>query len=131
MIKQSLEEILKEIAEEIYPFLHSPTPDDPYLIEQRGANLQSYIARLTKMISDCKFWKDIAIHQAILDSRGQVAQTVMNKFCEAKCQHENYAVNVIDGLIKKCYAENDWNRTLLSKAKAEYIASQQSRQNPH
>ena len=128
-MKDSLEEILTEIIEEIYPFLHSPTPEHPELIEQRGANLQSYIARLTKMLSDCKYWKDIAIHQAVLDNKGKVAQTIMNKFCESECKDENYAINMVDGLIKKCYAENDWNRTLLSKAKAEYIASHQSRGN--
>ncbi len=45
---QPIEEILKEITEEIYIFLHQQTPEDPNVIEARGASLQSYIARLVK-----------------------------------------------------------------------------------
>ena len=127
---QPIEEILKEITEEIYIFLHQQTPEDPNVIEARGASLQSYIARLVKMLADCKYRKDIALHNVIKVNHKEVGSTVMKSYCESECQDENYMVTLVDGLLKKCYAENDWNRTLMSKAKEEYRVNNQPKSNP-
>ena len=116
---EDFNEIVKEVQEEIVSFLYEPIPDDPEMIEQRGSILQSYMARLSKMLADVKYRQDMAIVYHGRESKGEVAATVMNSFVKAKCADENYMVTLIDGLLKKCYAENDWNRTLISKAKEE------------
>jgi len=119
---QGIEEmdiIIQEVQEEIVSFLYEPTPDDPEMIVQRGNQLQSYMGRLTKMLADVKYKQDMAIVHHARDSKGEVVGTVMNSFVKAKCSNQNYMVTLIEGLLKKCFAENEWNRTLVSKAKAE------------
>jgi len=116
---ESIESILKEVQEEIVPFLFEPTPDDIEKIIARGNQVQAYMGRLSKMLADAKFYQDHAIIYNSNESKGFVVSTVMNSYVRAKCAGENYLVTLIDSLLKKCYSENDWNRTLVSKAKAE------------
>lgn len=118
---------MTELDQEIIPFLYEPVPDDPAVIEARGSQLQSYMARLSKMLTDAKYYQDHAIVSHARESKKEVPSTVMNSFVKAKCANENYLATLIESLLKKCYAENDWLRTLLSKAKEEIKVNQQNR----
>lgn len=117
---EDFDKIVKEVQEEITSFLYEPTPDDPEMIVQRGNILQSYMGRLSKILADVKYRQDIALVHHARESQREVVSTVMNSYVKAKCTDENYMVTLIEGLLRKCYAENDWNRTLVSKAKEEY-----------
>jgi hypothetical protein len=112
--------IVSELNEEIVKFLHTETPDDPEAIVDRGNKLQSYMGRLSTMLADAKYYQDNAFVHYANDSKGMVASTAMSGFIKARCKDENYLVNLLENLLKKCYSENEWNRTLISKAKEEF-----------
>jgi len=117
---EDFNEIVKEVQEEITSFLYESTPEAPEMIVARGNQLQSYMGRLSKMLADVKYRQDMAIVYHARESKSEVVSTVMNSYVKAKCSDENYMVTLIEGLLRKCYAENEWNRTLISKAKEEY-----------
>lgn len=119
------ENIIKDIEEVIYPFLAEPISEEPSIIESRGSILQAHIATLVKYLADSKYYLDQKIQVVVPDNKGKVAQPVMRIYCESLCEDENYLHNLIGGLLDKCYKENDWNRTLLSKAKEEYRINNQ------
>ena len=125
---EDIDKIIKEVQEEITSFLYEPTPDDSEMIIQRGNQLQAYMGRLSKLLADVKYRQDMALVYNTRESKGEVVGTVMNSYVKAKCTDENYMVTLIDGLLRKCYAENEWNRTLVSKAKAEMQTYNQSKE---
>lgn len=115
--------IVSELNEEIVLFLYESTPDDPESIVARGNKLQSYMGRLSTMLADAKYYQDNAFIHFASTTKGQVASTAASGFIKANCKDENYLVNLIENLLKKCYSENEWNRTLISKAKEEFRVS--------
>ena len=123
---QDINEIAKELQEEIVDFLSEPTPDDPETIIMRGGQLQAYMGRLSKMLADAKYYQDNALVHYAEESKGKVASTVMNSYVKALCKSENRLVTILEKLLEKCKCENDWNRTLISKAKEEYKLNQSS-----
>lgn len=116
-------EIIDVIEKEIYPFLAEPISEEIDIVISRGDILQSYIAILVKYLADAKYYLDQKIKKVVPENKGAVSQPVMRMFCEAQCEDENYLFGLIKGLLEKCYAENDWNRTLVSKAKMEKVIS--------
>lgn len=121
------DQIVSELNEEIVYFLNEQTPDIPDLIIERGNKLQSYMARLSTMLADAKYYQDGAFILNARESKGDVASTAMSGYIKAKCKDENYLVTLIENLLKKCYSENEWNRTLISKSKEEFRVSNSNR----
>jgi hypothetical protein len=121
--------IAKEIYEEIVHFLEEPTPDEVESIISRGNQLQSYMGRLSVMLADAKYYQDNALVYHAENAKGMVSSTAMNSYVKALCKDENRLVNIIEKLLVKCQAENDWNRTLVSKAKVEYEANRNNNGN--
>lgn len=115
--------IVSELNEQIVQFLNEETSDDPESIVARGNKLQSYMARLSTMHADAKYYQDNAYEHHAIETKGQVSSTAVSGFIKAKCKDQNYLVNLTENLLKKCYSENEWNRTLISKAKEEYRVS--------
>lgn len=122
---------VSELNEEIVHFLNEETPDDPESIIARGNKLQSYMARLSTMLADAKYYQDNALEHWAIETKGQVGSTAVSLFIKAKCKDQNYLVNLCENLLKKCYSENEWNRTLISKAKEEYRVSNSTQNVPN
>ena len=114
---------VSELNEEIVLFLNEETPDDAESIIVRGNKLQSYMARLSTMLADAKYYQDNALEHWAIETKGQVGSTAVSLLIKAKCKDQNYLVNLVENLLKKCYSENEWNRTLISKAKEEFRVS--------
>lgn len=127
----NFDQIVSELNEEIVLFLHETTPDDAESIIERGNKLQSYMGRLSTMIADAKYYQDNAYIHFASTTKGQVASTAVSGFIKANCKDENYLVNLIENLLKKCYSENEWNRTLISKAKEEFRVSNSTQNVPN
>jgi hypothetical protein len=117
--------IIKDIEEVIYPFLAEPISEEVEIVIARGNILQSYIASLVKYMADAKYYLDQKIKKVIPENKGAVSQPVMRMYCESLCEDENYLFGLIKGLLDKAYSENDWNRTLVSKAKMERAVNNQ------
>ena len=121
---------VSELNEEIVLFLNEETPDNPESIVVRGNKLQSYMARLSTMLADAKYYQDNALERWAIETKGQVGSTAVSLFIKAKCKDQNYLVNLIENLLRKCYSENEWNRTLISKAKEEFRVSNSTQNVP-
>jgi hypothetical protein len=123
---QPAEQILKE-CEAIQSFLEAEYPaDNPTACEAKGSDLEIYLARSGKMLSDAKYWQDqfqnSAISETIKEALGQQkvwSTTIINKKIEALCKDYNYLVNWCDRINRCCTHQLDFIRTMISKHKAE------------
>lgn len=127
----NFDDTVSELNEQIVHFLNEETPDDPESIIVRGNKLQSYMARLSTMLADAKYYQDNAFEHWAIETKGQVASVAASGYIKAKCKDQNYLVNLIENLLKKCYSENEWNRTLISKAKEEFRVSNSTQNVPN
>lgn len=115
--------IIDHIEEEIYAFLAEPISEEPEVIIERGNVMHSYMAILSKYYADSKYYSNQAMLDAIKKCKEEkIPQGLHARFCDASIANEQQLVDLIKGLLEKCYKENDWNRTLVSKAKVEYSA---------
>jgi hypothetical protein len=123
---QSLDQILKE-CEAIQSFLEADyDSDNPTACEAKGKDLDAYLARSGKMLTDAKYLQDECVNSAItatlkeaLSQQKIWSTTLINKKIDALCKDYNYAVNWCDRLNRSCTHSLDFIRTLISKHKAE------------
>lgn len=124
------DKIITHIEEEIYPFLSEPISEEPEVVIERGNMMHSYMAILAKYNADAKFHANQAMLEAIKKCREEkIPQGLHARYCDASIATETQLVDIIAGLLKKCYCENDWNRTLVSKAKEEINANKKNNGN--
>lgn len=120
----SLDELEKE-AIEIDKYLNITCSDDVNEAVERGNQLSVYMARTGKMLADAKYWQDIkfdASTEEVAKGNISLSPAIMKKFIESKCLHENFLVNWITRLNATCTHQQEFMRTLISKAKAEMNA---------
>lgn len=88
----------------------------------RGNYCAASIARTGKLLSDAKIHKDRKLNSELIKEMKKIVNlpaTTANKYVDALCVNENYAVNWSERLNRTCTHQLDWCRTLISKAKAE------------
>jgi hypothetical protein len=131
---QQYDQILKECSD-IQAFLEADYPsDNPAACEQKGRDLETYMARSGKMLADAKYWQDqfqnSAISDTIKEALGQQkvwSTTIINKKIESLCKEYNYLVNWCDRINRSCTHQLDFIRTLISKHKVELQQSNYGR----
>jgi len=91
----------------------------------RGNYCSAQIARTGKLLADAKIHKDRKLNSGIVQEMKKIIHlpaTTANKYVDALCVNENYAVNWCERLNRTCTHQLDWCRTIISKAKAEMTA---------
>ena len=100
--------------------------DNPAACEDRGMQAEAYMALTSKMLADAKYHQDMFTNSAIastieeaLKAQKVWSTSIINKKIDALCKDYNYLVNWCDRLNRSCTHALDFQRTLISKHKAE------------
>jgi hypothetical protein len=123
---QQPDQILQE-CKSIQLYLEAEYPaDNPTACEQRGADLEVYMARSGKMLADAKYWQDEFTNSAITNTLKEAlsqqkiwSASIINKKIDALCQPYNYTVNWCERINRSCTHSLDFMRTMISRHKEE------------
>lgn len=120
--------IYSQVLEEcksIQDFLEITMSDDPIEAEERGKQLQVYMARTGKMLADAKM---VLNHKKSLDimnilretaRHAGATSTAINELIKAVCKDEQYIVDWVERLNKTCTHQLDFCRSLMANSRAE------------
>ena len=117
----AIEDLQRE-AQGIQDFLEISVSDNPEEVVQRGNDLSVYIARTGKMCADAEYHRDAVLNSEavrILKEQAAAPASVINKMIDAACKETNYLVKWCDRLNRTATHQQDWCRSVLSKAKEE------------
>ena len=121
-----------QIAEEltaIDSFLCITCSEQPEEAVARGNDLAVYIARSGKLLADAKHNLDTKLKNEIFDTLKTAAKQAgatskaINKIIDSLCADEQYIVTWADRTNRAATHQQDWLRTLISKAKTEMQVS--------
>jgi uncharacterized protein YicC (UPF0701 family) len=116
---------MKDELNTIQAFLEEPMDETPQEIIARGALLQVYLARTTKMLADAKHELNAAKTSEIMNILKEVAKqskassTVMNELVKASCRDEQYIVDWLERMNKAITHQLEFCRSALSFAKED------------
>ena len=115
---------LEKEANGISDFMNITCSEDPNEAVERGNQIQVYIARTGKMLADAKYHYDRAILQNTISSIKEfpeMSPMVRKQYVEASCFRKDFLVTWIDRLNRASTHQSEWLRTVISKAKAEFM----------
>jgi hypothetical protein len=124
-MNESLYIALKEEAAEIQSFLEIIMSDDPNEADERGKQLQVYMARTGKMLADArqiyleKKKGDIMNILRETARNSKATGTAINELVKSVCADEESLVTWIDRLNRSCTHQLDFCRTLMANYRAE------------
>lgn len=117
----TIESLLSE-AEAIQEFLEYETPTELEAVVERGNELLAYIARSGKMKADAKYWEQVKVKSATMETLRTMGQDLMpastlNNLIKANCEIEILLVEWCDRLNRTATHQLDWLRSVVSKEK--------------
>ena len=124
-MNESLYIALKEESAEIQAFLEVIMSDDPNEADERGKQLQVYMARTGKMLADArqiyleKKKGDIMTILRETARNSKATGTAINELVKSVCADEESLVTWIDRLNRTCTHQLDFCRTLMANYRAE------------
>ena len=113
--------MLEEI-EEMQSFLEITPSDDPKELIQRLTDINVYLARSGKLLSDAKAYQDEAIANVYAmhsDFVAKVPAAIALKFVSSQCAVTNQLVNWLDRINRTLVHSGDNIRTQISFAKQD------------
>jgi uncharacterized protein YejL (UPF0352 family) len=107
--------------------------DNPAACVDRGLIAEGYMATTGKLLADAKYHRDNFVNSAIaatireaLENSKMWSTSLISKKIEALAADYNYLVNWCERLNRACTHAVEWQRTLVSKHKAEQYNSNKS-----
>lgn len=103
--------------------------DNPNSVIDRAKSLEGYMALSGKLLADAKYHYNDVLNsifiQAVKDGNAQKMSTsTMNKYIDSLVKDYQYLVDWADRINRTCTHELEFSRTIISKLKEEFKASQ-------
>lgn len=118
-------EMIHKLCVDVQYFLENGyNADNPAECVTRGQIAEQYMATTGKMLADAKYHVDSIINskflQAVKEANESRMQTsTLNKYLDSLTAEYNYLVNWLDRLNRACVHSLEFQRTIISKLKAE------------
>jgi len=124
----TMEQIQTELKE-IQTNLEVEMSEDVNEAIYRGNKLAVQMARSGKLLADAKIHRDRKLTSSVVLELKKIVDlpaSTANKYVDALCFDENYIVNWCERVNRSCTHQIEWCRTVISKAKAEMSAFNQT-----